>query len=171
MPAPHSLDLYRVARQCGVRLVDQDGNRSSGRTPGLCSAKATARAIGRAHGEAHLGLCFRLMTETGNGLAVYADTLTAISRVLLSGLVTIDGALFDAFDEIDLEQLRIWAQAVRGSASSSETIATALLWHLASPDKLVPPPPPEEIARRERQAAMKAIRERKERLLGAEAAC
>ncbi|KQZ29137.1 hypothetical protein ASD50_18265 [Mesorhizobium sp. Root552] len=115
MLAPHPLNLHRVARQCGVTLVDAEDNRSSGRKPGLCACKPTARAIGQAHGEAHLALVFRLCTETGNGLELHAATLQALSFLILVEVIPIGSALFEAFDRIDLGHVRRLARAMPGS--------------------------------------------------------
>jgi hypothetical protein len=95
MLARHPLNLHRVARQCGVKLVDAEDNRSSGRKPGLCACKPTARAIGQAHGEAHLALVFRICTETGNGLELHAATLQALSFLILAEVVPIGSAMFE----------------------------------------------------------------------------
>jgi hypothetical protein len=131
MPRPQSVDIFRVARQCGVTLVDPGDYRSSGRWPGLCSCKPTVKAIGTANGEAHLALCFRLVMETGNGLELHAATLQAISAVILSGQVAVDSALFDAFDQIDLGRLRRSVKALQ--APTADVMAGALLALLAGP--------------------------------------
>jgi len=96
---PPPCNLHKIARQTGVRLIDAADNRSIGRPDGLYSCKASAKAIGSLHGEAHLALCFRLLTETGNGKAIHAASLKAVSALLLSGYVEIDGTLFYAFDK------------------------------------------------------------------------
>lgn len=158
----HHCDIHRVAGQCGIKLRDAVES-SSNRRPRECFAKGTLRAIGREHGEAHLALVLRLIVETeGNAAELYSETITAVSRVVLSGLIEVGGTLFDAFDEIDLGQLRAWAQAVRGTASTGETMATALLWRLAGPDVLMPPPTAEERAA-EQAAAEQRERDRRRR--------
>lgn len=119
------VNLHRVARQCRVHLVDAADNRSTGRPDGLCSCKATARAIGREHGEAHLALCFRLLTETGNGKAIHAASLKAVSALILSGYVEIDGTLFDAFDKIDVNEMRLAMEVLPAPAATG--LAGALL--------------------------------------------
>lgn len=119
MRAPHPLNLHRVARQCGVILVDAEDNRSSGRKPGLCACKPTARAIGQAHGEAHLALVFRLCTETGNGLELHAATLQALSYLVEIEVIPIGSALFEAFDRIDLGHVRRLAKAMPGSTANN----------------------------------------------------
>lgn len=125
MPFPHPCNLHRVARQCGVTLVDAADNRSTGRKPGLCACKPTAREIGQAHGEAHLALCFRLCTETGNGLEIHAATLQAISFLLRVEVMPVGSALFEAFDRIDLGHVRRLARAMPGSTANN---MAALLW-------------------------------------------
>jgi hypothetical protein len=117
MLARHPLNLHRVARQCGVTLVDAEDNRTTGRKPGLCSCKPTARAIGHAHGEAHLALVFRLCTETGNGLELHAATLQALSYLIEIEVIPIGSSLFEAFDRIDLGHVRRLARAMPGSTA------------------------------------------------------
>jgi hypothetical protein len=101
-PSAQPCDIYRVARQCGVRLHDSADNRTTGRRAGDCFCKPTLRTIGRRHGEAHLALCLRLIVETGNGGELHAGTISAISIILQSGMVEIGASLFDRLDGIDL---------------------------------------------------------------------
>jgi hypothetical protein len=117
MRSPHPFNLHRVARQCGVILVDAEDNRSSGWKPGLCSCKSTARAIGQAHGEAHLALVFRLCAETGNGLELHAATLQALCYLVEVEVMPIGSTLFEAFDKIDLGHVRRLARAMPGSTA------------------------------------------------------
>lgn len=127
-------DIYRVARQCGVILREASDHSPTSRRPRECFCKPAVRRIGRAHGEAHLAMCLRLIVESnGNAGELYAETLSAVSMMLASGLVEIDGALFEAFDAIDLGELRRWAHAARGSATTPETMAAVMLWKLARP--------------------------------------
>jgi hypothetical protein len=126
-------DIYRVAGQCGVKLFDAVDSRNV-RRPRECFSKSTLRRIGREHGEAHLALVLRLIVESeGNAAELYGATIEAVSRVVLSGLVRADSALFEAFDRIDLADVRIWALAVKGEASAADFMTAALLWQLASP--------------------------------------
>ena len=129
-------DINRVARQCGVKLFDGKNHSPRGRYPGECYCKPTLRRIGRRYGEEHLRLVLRLIMETGNDEELFAETIKAVSMVVLSGLVEVGSALFEAFDKLDLGEVRIWAQAVCGQASTSETLATVLLWTVAPPKKL-----------------------------------
>lgn len=130
----NNCDIYRVSRQCGVILREAHDHSPTSRKPRECFCKPTVRRIGRAHGEAHLAMCFRLIVESeGNAEELYAETLAAVSLVLASGLVAMTGALFEAFDRIDLGELRRWAHAARGSATTPEAMAAVLLWKLARP--------------------------------------
>lgn len=129
-------DIYRVAEQCGVRLFDGRHHSPSSRRRRECFCKPTLRAIGRRFGEAHLALALRLIVETGNSTELYAETIKAVSTVLRSGLVSHGGALFEAFDAIDLGELRAWAHAARGRSSTAEAMATVMLWILANPSRL-----------------------------------
>jgi ABC-type tungstate transport system permease subunit len=113
----------------------------SGRDTASASLRSERSAL--AHGEAHLAIVLRLIVETkGNAAELHAATIKAVSAVVDSGLVDVDGALFEAMDGIDLRKLRLWSQAARvaraggGRASVVDTMAAALLWQLASPEKL-----------------------------------
>jgi hypothetical protein len=115
----HPCDIYRVARQCGVILRDSAEHSPTSRRPCECYTKATLRDIGRAYGKAHLALVLRPIVETGSATELHAATIHAVSSVLLSGQMTIDGALFDAFDRIDLGRLRAWARRTEGSDTTA----------------------------------------------------
>lgn len=143
MPRPASVNLHRVARQVGIVLRESADHSPTSVRPRHCFCKPTLRAIGLAHGEAHLAIVLRLIVETkGNAAELHAATIKAVSAVVDSGLVDVDGALFEAMDGIDLRKLRLWSQAARvaraggGRASVVDTMAAALLWQLASPEKL-----------------------------------
>ncbi|WP_442583137.1 hypothetical protein ACSBOB_14755 [Mesorhizobium sp. ASY16-5R] len=162
-------DIHKIAQQCGVHLVEpKDYRADAHRPPGMCASKGTLKEIGIAHGEAHLALVLRLFTETGNGLALFSDALKAVSAVVLSGRVDVDGALFEAFDQVNLLELRKWATALRSKEAPTIALMTsALLWRLAPPDKLFPRIDPEEAARKaERLAILRKSRanSRKRRL-------
>ena len=118
-------DIYRVARQCGVRLHDSADNRTSGRKAGDCYCKPTLRRIGQEHGEAHLALCLRLINETGNGTQLHAATITAVSILLETEAIEVDSHLFDRFDRIDLGRLRQVCRALPGAVA--QTMAAMLL--------------------------------------------
>lgn len=128
----HPCDIYKVARACGVILRDSADHSPTSRRPRECFCKPAVRRIGRAHGEAHLAMCFRLIVETeDNAGELYAETLTAVSMMLASGLVDMGSDIFDALDVIDLGALRRWAHTARGSATTPEIMAAVLLWRLA----------------------------------------
>ncbi|WP_192359603.1 hypothetical protein [Mesorhizobium mediterraneum] len=75
------------------------------------------------------------MESEGNAAELQMDSITAVSAVVLSSLVEIHAGLFD---DIDLGQVRTWAQFVRPGCTTQLAMATALLWLLASPDQIVP---------------------------------
>lgn len=102
----------------------------------MCFCPITLKRIGQAHGADHLRLVLRLIVESkGNAAELQTDTITAVSAVVLSGLVEIRAELFD---DIDLGQVRAWAQFVKPGCSTQQAMATALLWRLASPEKIMP---------------------------------
>lgn len=164
-------DLFRVADQVGIRLLRPDQRR--GDRPRECFCKSTLRQLGREHGEQHLRLVLRLVVESaGNAAALQADVIRAVSSVVLSELVEIRA---DMLDEIDLLQLRAWAARVRPGCSTGETIAAALLWRLAPPERLFPSPDPAEIEEERRRLVARkgrqnATKRRLARYAGAEAA-
>lgn len=104
----HRCDIYRVARQCGVRLFDGRLHSPTSRKPMECFCKPTVREIGKDHGEGHLRLVFMLMTGTkGNSLELYADMLKAVSSLLVQNPELIKSpTLVRDFNGIDLGSLR-----------------------------------------------------------------
>jgi hypothetical protein len=105
----HRTDIWRVAEQCGVRLVDPDAHAwRRERRPRECFAKKTLKKIGQRHGEPHLALTLRLIVETyGNATELYSETIQAVSALLADPAIEArGGALFDQFDRISLAELR-----------------------------------------------------------------
>lgn len=81
----HPCDIYKIARQCGVKLFDGIKHSPSSRKPFECYCKDTLRAIGQEHGEQHLKLVLMLMTGTReNADCLYSDTMKAVSQLILS---------------------------------------------------------------------------------------
>ena len=107
-PARHRCDIYKVARQCGVRLFDGHLHSPTSRKPFECYCKPTVREIGRDHGEDHLRLVFMLMTGTkSNAAELYADMIKAVSSVIIQNPgIEKRPALTKEFDAIDLGSLR-----------------------------------------------------------------
>ncbi|TPM19791.1 hypothetical protein [Mesorhizobium sp. B2-3-6] len=104
----HRCDIWRVAEQCGVRLVDPDAHAWRQRRPRECFAKKTLKKIGQRHGEAHLALTLRLIVETyGNAAELYSETIQAVSSLVANPAVEArGGALFEQFDLISLAEIR-----------------------------------------------------------------
>jgi hypothetical protein len=92
--AVHRCDIYKVARQCGVKLFDGHKHSPTSRKAFECYCKPTVREIGQDHGEDHLKLIFMLMTGTKTDL-VRSPTLTK------------------DFDTIDLGSLRRKTKAMK----------------------------------------------------------
>lgn len=104
----HRTDIWRVAEQCGVRLVDPDAHAWRQRRPRECFAKKTLKKIGQRHGEAHLALTLRLIVETyGNAAELYSETIQAVSSLVANPAIEArGGALFEQFDRISLGEVR-----------------------------------------------------------------
>jgi hypothetical protein len=108
-------DIFKVARQCGVRLYDRQLHSPTSRKPFDCFCKPTLRKIGRAYGEDHLKLVFMLMTGTRcNASELYADMITAVSHLLVvRPELPRRPTLVTDFNEIDLGALRRRSKVMR----------------------------------------------------------
>ncbi|MER9396718.1 hypothetical protein NKI46_01075 [Mesorhizobium sp. M0615] len=136
MADKHAVDVHRVAEQCGIKILKPALHGANAGRARVCFCPKTLKRIGQAHGPDHLRLVLRLIVESeGNAGELQGDTITAVSAVVLSGLVEIHA---DLFDDIDLGQVRTWAQFVKPGCSTQQTMATALLWLLASPERVMP---------------------------------
>lgn len=148
--APLPCDVHLVAGQCGIRILkpSQHGGQGGRRA---CFCPKTLKRIGQAHGADHLRLVLRLIVESkGNAGALQMETIAAVSALVRSGLVEIRA---DPFDDVDLGQMRAWAQVVKPMfCSTAEAMATALLWRFASPEKIMPRLSDEEAAAEEKRA-------------------
>ncbi|RWA76887.1 MAG: hypothetical protein EOQ28_04175 [Mesorhizobium sp.] len=161
--APHPCDVHKVAEQCGIRILKPDQHYAAASRGRVCFAPKTLKRIGRAHGEDHLRLVLRLIVESeGNAGALQMEPIAAVSNVVLSGLVEIRA---DLLDDVDLEQLRAWAQMARPKlCSTTEAMTVALLLLFAGPDLVLPPPAepdPAEERRREILAKSRANAKRR----------
>lgn len=113
-PQSHRCDIFKVARQCGVKLFDGAKHSPTSRKPFECFCKPTVRDIGRDHGEDHLRLVFMLMTGTKtNAAELYSDMIRAVSSILVRN-PTLEkrSTLVNDFDRIDLGSLRRKARAM-----------------------------------------------------------
>ncbi|MES0076946.1 hypothetical protein, partial [Mesorhizobium sp. M0058] len=132
----HPVDVHQVAEQCGIKILKPALHGAMGGRPKVCFCPITLKRIGQARGADHLRLVLRLIVEsTGNAAELQGDTITAVSAVVLSNLVEIRAELFD---DIDLGEIRAWAQFVKPGCSTQQAMATALLWLLASPERVMP---------------------------------
>jgi hypothetical protein len=111
---PFPCDIYRVARQCGVKLFDGHLHSPTSRKPFECYCKPTVREIGKDHGEDHLKLVFMLMTGTrANAAELYADMIKAVSSILVQNpSLPKSPSLVSDFNGIDLGSLRRKAKAM-----------------------------------------------------------
>ncbi|RWC17054.1 MAG: hypothetical protein EOS51_18160 [Mesorhizobium sp.] len=150
MSGKHPCDVHLVAGQCGIRILKPELHGANAGRGKVCFCPKTLKRIGQAYGADHLRLVLRLIVESkGNAAELQMDTITAVSAVVLSGLVGIHAGLFD---DIDLGQVRTWAQFVKPGCTTAEAMATALLWLLASPERVVPKLSAEEAAAEQKRA-------------------
>ena len=112
--AAHPCDIYKVARQCGVKLFDGHLHSPTSRKPFECYCKPTVREIGRENGEDHLKLVFMLMTGTrANAAELYSDMIKAVSSVLIQNPELVRSpSLVGDFNALDLGSLRRKAKAM-----------------------------------------------------------
>lgn len=132
----HKCDIFRVAEQCGVRLVRPDQLRFGQRRARDCYAKKTLKKIGQRHGEPHLALVLRLIVETrGNAAELYSETISSISALLVASpwLVDRGGQLFDQFDEIDLGDVRRQARALSAGIPLGHVMRVLIALRLSAP--------------------------------------
>jgi hypothetical protein len=110
----HRCDIYKIARQCGVKLFDGHLHSPTSRKPFECYCKPTVREIGTVHGEEHLKLVFMLMTGNRNNAAeLYSDMIKAVSSVIIRNPeLQKRSTLVNDFDRIDLGSLRRKARAM-----------------------------------------------------------
>jgi hypothetical protein len=110
----HRCDIYKVARQCGVKLYDGHLHSPTSRKPFDCYCKPTVREIGREYGEDHLRLVFMLMTgNRANAAELYSDMIKAVSSVLIQNPELVRSpSLVSDFNVLDLGSLRRKAKAM-----------------------------------------------------------
>jgi hypothetical protein len=128
-------DIYKVARQCGVKLFDGHLHSPTSRKPFECYCKPTVREIGREHGEDHLKLVFMLMTgNKTNAAELYADMITAVSHILIR-LPEIERRpnLTAEFDRIDLGALRQKVKTMRLGIENWKHLASLLAERIYTP--------------------------------------
>lgn len=141
MTAKHSVDIYRVARQCGVKLFDAHLHSPTSKRPYHCYCKPTVRWIGQAYGEDHLRLVLRLMTGTKqNALHLHADVMKAVARLLDAKPELLRRTrLVDEFNAIDLGNIRSRAKGDCCGVPTCEAATVILALHfdaLAAADTL-----------------------------------
>jgi hypothetical protein len=124
MQARHPCDIYRVARQCGVKLFDGHLHSPTSRKPFECYCKPTIRELGLDHGEQHLKLVFMLMTGTKrNAAELYSDMIRAVSSVIIQNPVLEKrSTLLNDFDKIDLGSLRRKAKGMNCGIPTSHVL-------------------------------------------------
>jgi len=130
-------DIYRIARQCGVRLYNGSNRYKGSRGDRDCFSSATLRKIASRNGAGHLALVLRLIVETKNNAAeLYAETISALSALMEFDpmLAERGGELFDLFDEIDLKSIRERARAMRSGVPVSHIMRVLILQEIQNMD-------------------------------------
>jgi hypothetical protein len=123
-----SVNIYRVARECGVVLKEWQHHSPTSRRPRECYCKPTVREIGRRYGEEHLRLVLMLLTGTArNAAELYADVLKATSRLLIANPDLVRRpSLVAEFNAIDFGALRRSARSAKYGMATSDVILVAL---------------------------------------------
>lgn len=124
----HPVNIYKVARECGVRLLEAREHSPASRRPFECYCKPTVREIGQRYGEDHLRLVFMLMTGTRrNARELYADMMKAVSRLLLGHPDLVRRpSLVDDFNKVDLGMLRRGAKSMKCGVPTSDVLLVLL---------------------------------------------
>lgn len=122
------VNIHKVTRECGVRLVAAREHSPASRRPGECFCKPTVREIGQRWGEGHLRLVLMLMTGTrANARELYADMMKAVARLLAGNPDLVRRpSLVDEFNDIDLGRLRRQAKAMRCGVPTSDVLLVLL---------------------------------------------
>lgn len=131
-------DIFRVADQCGIKLLEPQHHRPGHRKPRQCFAKKTLKKIGQRYGEGHLALTLRLIVETkGNGTELYSETIQAIAVLLAKPEVSaMGGRLFEEFDAISLKEMRQKAKALALGMPVTHTLRVLLALRILRPDQI-----------------------------------
>ncbi|UIK05024.1 hypothetical protein [Neorhizobium galegae] len=131
----HSVNIYKIARECGVRLRDASEHSTASRRPGDCFCKPTIREIGDNHGEAHLRLVLMLLTgDRANARELYADMIKAVSRLLAQHPDLVRRpSLVDELNAIDLGSMRRAAKDLKSGVPTSDVLLVMLSLRLMVP--------------------------------------
>lgn len=124
----HPCDIYKIARQCGVKLFDAHLHSPTSRKPRECYCKDTLRDIGKEHGEGHLKLVLLLMTgNTMNAAELYSEVIKAVSWLLIQyPELTKRPNLMNEFDYLDLGTLRRKARAMNCGIPTTHVLRVLL---------------------------------------------
>ncbi|MGE7367888.1 hypothetical protein ACQKKX_02305 [Neorhizobium sp. NPDC001467] len=132
----HRINIYKIARECGVRLMEAREHSPASRRPGDCFCKPTVREIGEQHGEAHLRLVFLLiMGDKANGRELYADIMKAVSRLLAQHPDLIRRpSLVNEFNALNIHRLRRQAKLMNCDTPMADVLLVMLtLQFIAAP--------------------------------------
>lgn len=135
LPRPN---IFRVAREVGVRLVASKKHSPSSRRPFQCFCKPTIREIGQRWGEEHLRLTLMLVTGTRhNANHLFADVLKAVARLLANNPELIKRpSLVDDFNALDFGQLRRQARGLRSGVATVDVLVILLTLRFMPSEKI-----------------------------------
>ncbi|QIB38141.1 hypothetical protein G3A56_09185 [Rhizobium oryzihabitans] len=129
----HTVNIFKVARECGVILRDWRHHSPTSRKGRECFCKPTVREIGQLHGEDHLRLVLMLITgNPRNSGELYADVIKAVSRLLAANPDLMRRpSLVPDFNQIDLSAVRRGARSTarKYGVAASDEILGALRMH------------------------------------------
>ncbi|NTZ90447.1 hypothetical protein [Agrobacterium tumefaciens] len=127
----HTVNIFKVARECGVILRDWRHHSPTSRKGRECFCKPTVREIGQRHGEDHLRLVLMLITgNPRNSGELYADVIKAVSRLLIANPdLTRRPSLVADFNQVDLSAMRRGARSMKYEMTASDEILVALRMH------------------------------------------
>ena len=133
----HSINIYRVARECRVILRDRQPYDPRARKPFECYFKQTVRDVGAEHGEAHVKLVFMLMTGTPNNASnLYVDAFRAVSGLIEHNPALVKSpSLMSDFNAICIRTLRAQARSMKCGIPSTHVMRVLLQQRLIGGQK------------------------------------
>jgi hypothetical protein len=124
-------ELANLLDELEIKVVDIQRYRG----PGVTMAIGSMARILRCHGYAHLKMVLMSIAETSsNARELVAPVIWAVSDLVLAHPAWADRATdwFDAFDKVDLREVRAFAKQNKSAVQPRAAIATLLFGFLKS---------------------------------------